>query len=45
MKNPTRTLCAVALLGSLGSHVLAAEQTPYLPPADLVAKVLRANPM
>lgn len=45
MKNPTAALCAIALLGLFSSHVLAAEQPPYLPPADLVAKVLRANPM
>lgn len=45
MKNQTAALCAIALLGSFTGRALAAEQTPYLPPADLVAKVLRANPM
>lgn len=45
MKNTTAALCAIVLSGFHGSHVLAAEQNPYLPPAELVAKVLRANPM
>lgn len=45
MKSPSAALCTIVLLGSFCSHVLATEQTPYLPPADLVAKILRANPM
>ena len=32
------------LLTSLSSYALAAEPTPNLPPVDVVAQVLRANP-
>ena len=34
----------VALLASLSSYALAVEPTPNLPPVDVVARVLQANP-
>lgn len=42
---PLISLLLTSSLIGLGSPALSAESTPYLPPAEVVAKVLRANPL